>query len=109
MSGVLKLPVRAAILFAIVLFGLIAFAATRTATGDDLPRGDSPEITLAAGTNLDTPESVASIPDQSAVEMRNDPAGTDSESGLMFLIILGLGAVAIALRRRVDRVLHQFA
>ncbi len=110
MSGILKLSVRAVILFAIVLFGLLAFAATKITTGDGLASADGRELVVAAGANLDTPKSVASLPGRQAMETLKDAGGADSESGALFLMILGLSAVAIALRRRrVDRVRHQFA
>lgn len=110
MNGVWTPSLRAALLFAMVIVALLAFAAAKITTFNGVASGDDSDWTVAVNANTATEAFAAPIPGQPAVEMRQKPTLDDSEPGAWLLMVFGLGAVAFALRcRRSDRVHCQFA
>jgi len=110
MNGVWVPSVRAAMLFVVVIFGLLAFAAANVSTDYGVARGESPASTVAVNATPDTPGLAGPDKRQQVVAMRQSPMLADREPETWALMILGFGAVAFAVRRRrSDRVRHQFA
>ena len=110
MNGVWVPSVRAAMLFVVVIFGLLAFATAKISTVNGVARGESPELTVAANATPDTPGLAAPDQSQQVAAMRQSPMLADREPETWALMILGFGAVAFAVRRRrSNRVRYQFA
>jgi hypothetical protein len=109
MKGVWNPSLRAVMLFAIVVFALLGFAAAKITTVDGIASGEDPHWTVAANASPDTPGFAAPILDQHALKMWQNLTLNDRELGTWLLIIFGLGAVVLALRRQhSDRARHQF-
>ncbi len=109
MDGIWISSLRAAMLFAMAIIALLAFAAAPIGTVGGIPNGEHPDVTVAAAANRDTPGFVDLIPGQSAVGMQQNFGSNDRELGAWLLMIFGFGAVAFTLRcRRSEPARHQF-